>query len=99
MNKRILLLSLALFASAAAAPALEMLIGPRFSLGHTFDYGSGYRDYLDADDAYRQLSIKTSLGAFAEIALSPLLALQPELMFTRGGYRDYNEAFTEYRSA
>ena len=102
MKKRLLVfllaVSLTLLAVTVPVAALELLIGPRFSLGHAFDYGGGYRDYLESTDARRQLNIKTSLGAFAEITLLPLLALQPELMYTRGGYRDYNESFTEYRS-
>jgi hypothetical protein len=99
MKDRILLLSLALLAAALPAAAGGLLIGPRFSLGHSFDYGSDYRDYLDSAEARRTLNINFSLGVFAEISLSPLLALQPELMFTESGHRDYSDLLMEeYRS-
>jgi hypothetical protein len=91
MKKEISILCLMLLAAAGPATGLELLVGPRFSLGHTFDCGSDYADYLEANDAYRQLDIRHSLGAFAELRLSPLLALQPELMFTKSGYEDYGE--------
>ena len=91
-------IAILLLAAAVPLTALEIFIGPRFSLGHTYDYGSDYGNYLDFNNATRRPSVHPSLGAFAEIRFTPLLALQPELMFTESGFKDYTDWTMENRS-
>jgi hypothetical protein len=98
MRRRIIFVCLALLAAAAPAAEPRLFIGPRISLGSGFDYGSDYQDTLDANGAYRQFNVRFSLGVFTEIRLSPLLALQPELLFTQSGHKDYIDWTLETRS-
>jgi hypothetical protein len=96
MRKVVVLVLVAMLVPATVF-GLELTLGARAGLGHFGAWGDDYADTIDAVDGSRQFSLGFTGGLYASFGLVDLLAVQPELWFTQGGYSiqgDTDEAFT-----
>jgi hypothetical protein len=80
--KRVLALALAALVIPAAAFALDLTVGPRIGFGSYQVFSDDINDLLDAADGKRGFGPGFQAGVFAEIGLMPMLAVQPEVLFT-----------------
>jgi hypothetical protein len=85
MGKRIATTVGLMLIAVLSAHAIGISVGARIGAGHAFFYGDDYTSDLESFDAERQFRFGLEAGGFIEFALSDVLAIQPEIIFVRGG--------------
>lgn len=70
---------------ASNATAVEFVIGSKIALGYATFYGDDFNDVLDDSDGSREFYLGAQLGGFLTIKVTDQFAVQPELLFVRGG--------------
>jgi hypothetical protein len=86
MIRKIALLVVIAVLVPTVAFGLELTLGARAGLGHFGAWGEDYTDTIDAQGASRVFDLGYSFGLYGSFALIDMLAIQPELWYTRGGY-------------
>lgn len=70
---------------AGSVGAIGVSFGARISAGHAFFYGADYDDDLDVLEAERDFRFGLEVGGFMELSLTGVFAVQPEIVYVRGG--------------
>jgi len=81
----VLLTVLLLMGGSTTAFGLDLTVGGKGIVGHNFFSGKDYKDDLDDLNAKTEFRFGYSFGAFVVIGITPMIAIQPELMFSQFG--------------